>query len=189
MAGADPDRERPWKVLESKYAVADRWLRVRTDVVQSPTGRVLSPCHVLEHPDWVDVIALTGDLNIVLVEQYRHGVGQRRIELPAGTVEREEAPLEAIRRELLEETGYASDEWHLLGSAPVYPLVQSNRIYSFLALNTRKIAEQHLDEGEAIRSHELPMAEFIERVQSGDIELPALQLADLWLLQSRLALA
>jgi ADP-ribose pyrophosphatase len=186
MAEADPDRERPWKVLESTYAVADRWLRLRTDVVSSPTGRILPPCHILETADWVDVIALTGDLNIVLVEQYRHGVAQMRTEFPAGTVEVGEEPLAAIKRELLEETGYASNEWHLLGSAPVYPLVQTNRIHSFLALNACRIAEQDLDEGELIRTHELPMSEFIDRVQSGSIELPALQLADLWLLQSRL---
>jgi len=188
MAEADPDRERPWKVLESKHAVADRWLRLRTDVVSSPTGRILSPCPVVEAPDWVDVIALTGDRNIVLVEQYRHGVRQVRTEFPAGTVEAGEEPLAAIKRELLEETGYASDEWHLLGSAPVYPLLQTNRIHSFLALNARKIAGQDLDEGELIHTHELPLDEFIAGVESGAFELPALQLADLWLFQSRFRL-
>ena len=189
MTEADPDRERPWQVLESRYPVADRWLRLRTDVVSSPTGRTLPPCPILETPDWVDVIALTGELNVVLVEQYRHGLRQTRTEFPAGTVEVGEEPLAAIKRELLEETGYASDEWHLLGSAPVNPHVQTNRIHSFLALNARRIAEQDLDDGELIRTHELPMAEFIDRVQSGAIELPALQLADLWLLQSRFRFA
>jgi 8-oxo-dGTP pyrophosphatase MutT (NUDIX family) len=134
------------------------------------------------------VIALTGELHVVLVDQYRHGVRQTRTEFPAGTVEVGEEPLAAIKRELLEETGYASDEWHALGSVPVYPLLQTNRIHSFLALNARRIAEQDLDEGELIRTHELPMADFIDRVQSGAIELPALQLADLWLLQSRFKL-
>jgi len=186
MAEPDPDRERPWKVTVSKHAFADRWLRVRTDVVSSPNGRILSPCHVVETPDWVDVIALTGELNVVLVEQYRHGVRQTRTEFPAGTVEVGEEPLAAIRRELLEETGYASDDWHLLGSAPVNPLLQNNRIHCFLALNARLIARQTLDEGELIYTRELPMAEFIDRVESGAIELSALQLADLWLLQSRL---
>ena len=92
------------------------------------------------------MIALTADLNIVLVDQYRHSVGSVRTEFPAGTVDDGEEPLAAIQRELLEETGYASDEWHLLGTAPVYPPLQTNRIYSFLALNARRIGGQTLDE-------------------------------------------
>jgi 8-oxo-dGTP pyrophosphatase MutT (NUDIX family) len=91
-----------------------------------------------------------------------------------------------MKRELLEETGYVSDEWHLLGTASVYPVLQTNRIHSFLALNARKVAAQTLDEGELIETHELPFTEFIERVQSGSIELPALQLAGLWWLHTRL---
>ncbi|MPZ32981.1 MAG: NUDIX domain-containing protein [Rhodospirillales bacterium] len=180
---ADPDRKRPWKVLQSTYAVADQWLRLRSDVVLSPDGRTLPPCPVIEHPDWVDVIALTADLNIVLVDQYRHSVGSVRTEFPAGTVDDGEEPLAAIQRELLEETGYASDEWHLLGTAPVYPALQTNRISSFLALNARPIGGQALDEGEVIHAYELPFTQFIDQVESGAIELPALQLAGLWWLR------
>jgi ADP-ribose pyrophosphatase len=183
---ADPDRTRPWKVLRSTYAVADQWLRLRHDVVQAPDGQTLPPRPVIEHPDWVDVIALTADLNIVLVDQYRHSVGSVRTEFPAGTVDDGEEPLAAIQRELLEETGYASDEWHLLGTAPVYPPLQTNRIYSFVALNARRISGQTLDEGEVIHAYELPFTRFIGQVESGAIELPALQLAGLWWLQVQL---
>jgi ADP-ribose pyrophosphatase len=184
MAGSD--RKQPWNVLQSTYGVADRWLRLRSDVVQLPDGQTLPPYPVIEHPDWVDVIALTADLDIVLVDQYRHSVGSVRTEFPAGTVDNGEEPLAAIQRELLEETGYASDEWHLLGTAPVYPALQTNRIYSFLALNARRIGGQALDEGEVIHAYELPFTQFIDQVESGAIELPALQLAGLWWLQARL---
>jgi len=183
---ADSDRKRPRQVLRSTYAVADQWLRLRSDVLQASDGRTLPTCPVIEHPDWVDVIALTAELNIVLVDQFRHSVGSVRTEFPAGTVDDDEEPLAAIRRELLEETGYASDEWHLLGTAPVYPALQTNRIHSFLALNARRIGGQALDEGEVIHAYELPFAHFIDQVQSGAIELPALQLAGLWWLQARL---
>jgi 8-oxo-dGTP pyrophosphatase MutT (NUDIX family) len=165
---------------------ADRWLRLRKTVVPAAKERPPSPFHVLEYPDWVDVIALTADRSIVLVDQYRHAVGEPRTEFPAGTVEDAEEPLAAIKRELLEETGYVSHEWHLLGTAAVYPRLQTNRIHSFLALNARRVATQTLDEGELIQTHELPFTEFIKRVQSGSLELPALQLAGLWWLQARL---
>ena len=178
MAG--PERKRPWRVLRSSYAVDDRWLRVRNDVVSAPDGTTLAPHPVIEHPDWVDVVALTADLDIVLVEQYRHAVGKVRIEFPAGTLEAGEEPLAAIKRELLEETGHAGDDWHLLGSAPVYPATQTNRIHSFLALNVQRVADQKLDEGELIHCHEMPFVAFVEKVAAGAIELPALQLAGLW---------
>ncbi len=174
------------KVLESRYAFADRWLRLRSDSVLLPGGRLPAPCTVFEYPDWVDVIALTGDRNVVLVDQYRHAVGQIRTEFPAGMVDEAEEPIVAIKRELLEETGYISQEWHLLGSAAVNPAWQTNRIHCFLALDAQKVAEQDLDEGEAIRTHELPLPELVEQVEAGSLELPALQLASLYLLQSYL---
>lgn len=177
---ADSDRKRPWKVLRSTYAVADQWLRLRNDVVQSPDGRTLTPRPVIEHPDWVDVIALTANLDIVLVDQYRHSVGSVRAEFPACTVDPGEQPLTAIQRELQEETGYVSDEWHLLGAAPVYPAFQTNRIWSFAALNAHRVAQQKLDEGEVIRFYEMPLRAFIAQVEAGAIELPALQLSGLW---------
>jgi ADP-ribose pyrophosphatase len=171
------------KVLESRYVFADPWLRLRRDSVLLADGRRLSPCTIFEYPDWVDVIALTAERNVVLVDQYRHAVGQIRTEFPAGVVDPAETPLAAIKRELLEETGYASEQWHRLGSAPVNPALQTNRIHCFLALGAQKVAEQDLDEGEAIRAHELPLSELIERVEAGTLELPALQLASLYLLK------
>jgi len=187
MPAGSREPPRAWRILESRYAFSDPWVRLRSDTLLPPNGRLLSPCHVFEYPDWVDVIALTPDHNIVLVNQYRHAIGEIRTEFPAGGVDRPtEEPLAAIKRELLEETGYASEEWHMIGSAPVNPAWQTNRIHSFLALGARRIAEQNLDEGEVIRTCEMPLLEFVEQVEAGGIELPALQLGGLYLLQTYL---
>lgn len=154
----------------------ERWL--------GPDGESEHP--VLEFPDWVDVVALTSGGEIVLVEQYRHPVRQVRLEFPAGAIEPDEPPLAAARRELREETGFVSDRWQRLGSAWVHPDVQSNRIHSFLALDARRIADQALDQGEMIRCVRLPFAVFVERLERGEVELPALQLAGLYLMTARL---
>eukprot|EP01034_Spumella_vulgaris_P008642 gene8642-11000_t len=106
----------PWKVLDSKYSYRDRWLTLRSDTVELPNGRVLAPFHVIEQPDWSTAIALTHDGNVVLVEEYRHGAAQTVVELPSGIIEGPGTPIEHMKRELLEETGFASDEWHPLGS-------------------------------------------------------------------------
>ena len=74
---------KPWVVEDSRITYADRWLKVRTDRCVSPSGPVIDPFHVLEYPAWVNVVALTPDGEIVLVRQYRHGVQQILLELPA----------------------------------------------------------------------------------------------------------
>jgi 8-oxo-dGTP pyrophosphatase MutT (NUDIX family) len=106
----------PWQVIDSKYNYRDRWLALRSDTVRLPNGRVLAPYHVVEQPDWVTAVALTPDGKIVLVEEYRHGARQTVIELPSGIHDKPGEPLAAIKRELLEETGFSSDEWTSLGS-------------------------------------------------------------------------
>lgn len=183
---SSPDAVRSaWTVLESKYTFEDPWIRLRSDVVRLPNNKILSPYHTIEYPDWVNVIALTAEKNIILVEQYRHPVRQTFIEFPAGAVENgEELPLAAMKRELLEETGHVSEDWHPIGTTWANASRQTNRVHSFLALDARRVADQMLDEGEIIRVHELAFAEFLERAKSGAHPLPGLQLTCLFWLQT-----
>ena len=174
----------PWQVLESKYSYRDRWLAVKSDTVRVPNGTVLSPYHTIEFPEWVCVIALTAEREVVLIEEYRHGIERLSIELPCGTPDDEgEDVLDAMKRELLEETGYAAPEWHRLGSSTTNTARQNNRVHSFLALDARQVADPKTDPGEVIRTHLLPWAQFLADLTDGRLEIPGLHLAALWQLK------
>src|SRR5437899_1419916 len=96
----------PWQVLDSKYSYRDRWLSIRSDTVRVPNGTILSPYHTIEFPEWTCAIALTPEQEVLLVEEYRHGIGRVSLELPSGTYEDADGDmLIAMKRELLEETG------------------------------------------------------------------------------------
>jgi 8-oxo-dGTP pyrophosphatase MutT (NUDIX family) len=174
----------PWKVLESKYPYRDRWLALRSDTVELPNGRVLTPFHVIEQPDWVTCIALTHDGNIVLVEEYRHGGRRVVVELPSGIHDTQEEPIAAMKRELREETGFESGDWHPLGSFLANAPRLDNSVHCFLALDARKVAEPHLDDGEVIVTHEVPLARFLEEVRDGRRVMHGFQGGAMWLLHA-----
>src|SRR5262249_7684957 len=130
-------------------------------------------------------IALTPEQQIVLIEEYRHGIARNSFELPCGTPDEQgEDLLVATRRELLEETGYAADEWHALGSTSANTARQNNRVHAFLALDARKVSGQTLDAGEIIRTHLVPWPKFVDDLADRRLEIPGLHIAALWQLRT-----
>ena len=125
---------------------------------------------VLKAPDWINVMALTKDQQVILVEQYRYGLQAPTLELAGGVCDPGEHPLETSKRELLEETGFTSEEWISLGKVSSNPAMQDNYTHSFLALNCEKVAEQKLDGNERIQVHLIPIEQFLDFVQSGVID-------------------
>ncbi len=93
----------------------------------------------------MNVIALTDREDVVLIRQYRHGIGEVTLEIPGGLMDADE-PLAAAKRELLEETGYRAEEWIDLGYVHPNPAIQNNRCYTFLALGAKLAGAQSLDE-------------------------------------------
>ena len=112
-------KKEKWDIIESEYLIRRPWLTARRDKVRLPDGRINPEHYVLEYPDWVNVIAITEDGMFVMVEQYRHGLRDVYTELVAGVSEPGEDPLEAAKRELLEEAGYF-DLCDLVDSASDY---------------------------------------------------------------------
>lgn len=164
----------PWKILESK-----KLHRVfRMDKCELANGKMLD-AFVLEFQSWVNILALTKNDDAVLIKQYRHGVQESVWEFPGGIVEDGESPLEGAKRELLEETGYASPNLIQVGKFYPNPAIQNNTMYCFLALDAEKVNEQDLDDGEDIEVHLVAFDELMEMTKKGDF-LHALQVATLF---------
>lgn len=168
-----------WKTLSSEYLHRRPWLTVRKDVVQLPNGVIHDEYYVLEYPTWVNIIARTRDGKYVMVEQYRHGLQEIFTELVAGIAEPGEQPIEAARRELLEETGYGNGEWRLNMVICANPGSQNNLTYSFIADGVEKISEQHLDTTEDVEVKLLDESGVIDLISSDKMK-QALMAAPLW---------
>ena len=168
-----------WKVIKSTYPFESPWLRIRMDHIRMPSGLEIPDFYVEELPDWVNVIAITKDGKFLVEEQYRHGLGRVCFELCAGAVEQGESPLDAIKRELIEETGYISNEWSVFGEYAPNTSGCNNLCYTFIATNVEKISEPKLDKTEEIKLHLLNEDEIKEMMLDGRIT-EAVMLAPLW---------
>lgn len=155
-----------WKVLDTEYIIRRPWLTARRDRVMLPSGVVNPEYYVLEYPAWVNVVARTTDGRFVMVEQYRHGLGEVMTELCAGVVEAGEEPEAAARRELAEETGFGGGRWRLLTVTSANPGTLNNLSYSFVAEDVVPVSEQHLDATEDLRVKFLTLHEVAELLRS-----------------------
>jgi 8-oxo-dGTP pyrophosphatase MutT (NUDIX family) len=140
-----------WKILSSEYLFDDLWFKVRKDICEAPSGKIIDPYYVYEFPEWATAFALTEDNKVIIVKQYRHPIEEVIVELPGGCVDDNDKDFQtAIARELLEETGYIFTSYESLGKISANPSTNTNWMHMFLAKGGKKIAEQKLDHNEEI---------------------------------------
>lgn len=171
--------EGKWKTLQSEYLFKRPWLTVRRDQVQLPDGRINPEFYVLEYPDWINVIALTKEGKFVMERQFRYGLGKTCFELPAGVIEKGETPLEAARRELLEETGYGNGTWTEMLQLSGNPSTTNNLTHCFLAKDVEYLGEAHFDPTEDLKVYLLKEAQVWKLLTKGQFR-QALMVAPLW---------
>ena len=158
-----------WRVTASRHIHKDRWISLRADDCVTDEGAVVAPYYILEYPDWVEIVALDADNNVLLVRQYRHGLGDISTELPAGGMDPGETdPVAAAGRELLEETGCAGT-LSLVGESRPNAGTHTNRTHIVLARDVVRVAEPKDDPGERIETLWVSAAEAIRMALAGEL--------------------
>jgi 8-oxo-dGTP pyrophosphatase MutT (NUDIX family) len=161
---------RPWPVRSERETLATRIFRITSRDTVSPRTGEPHEFVVLEAPDWVNVIPLTAGGEVVLVQQYRHGRGETTLEIPGGMVDPgDPSPMEAARRELLEETGIHAGRIEAIGSISPNPAIQTNLCWSYLAQDLEDRGPPRLDGTEDIEVVRVPLREIPTLIREGRI--------------------
>lgn len=162
------DSPKPWPVesseLDREYAV----YTVHHDRVRSPRTGEVHEYDIVHAPEAVVVVALTAGGELVMVEQYRHGIRAVTLEFPGGILDDDE-PLDAARRELQEETGYQVDEVEYLGLLHQNPSWETTRVHMASGGKARETGEKDLDPGEDTRVRLVPRQSVRAMIASGEI--------------------
>jgi 8-oxo-dGTP pyrophosphatase MutT (NUDIX family) len=160
-----------WPVISRKQ-IGDFGLFALTQkTVRSPRTGEISAVQALQFPDWVLVLGLTPQEEVVMVRQFRHGTEQICLELPGGLVDPgDDSPELSAQRELLEETGYKADSVTLLGKCWPQPAILTNTCIFYLAKNLVRVQDQDLDAGEDIEILEVSLKEIPGKIRNGEID-------------------
>lgn len=159
-----------WKTLDSVTEVDNEYVTVKKNKVQLPNGEVIDDFYTVKIQDAALIVALTQDDNVLLKTEYRYACQENVIECPAGMIDNNELPEAAAKRELLEETGYISDDWTYLGATWESTSKLTNKMHLFLAKECIRIDSQHLDKSEHLEVLEIVFDEAIKLVMSGKIK-------------------
>lgn len=158
-----------WKRLSSKYLVREKWATLRVDTCDLLNGTIKDDYYVLEYPNWVNAVALTEENKVILVRQYRHAGDIISLEVPGGVIDGDESPESAIKRELLEETGYSFSDVELIATTYPNPATATNVTYTYLLKGGLKTHNQHLDEHEILNVEEYTVEEVKQLLKDNKI--------------------
>ena len=161
---------KPWPIIDSNKNFDAGLFSITTNRCRSPRTGLVHDFYVIDFPNWVQVIPLTPDDQIVMVRQFRHGCGKILFELPGGLIDKSDlSPDQTARRELLEETGYHAKDLLLLTRIYPQPAVLNNKGLTYLARGVKKVAEPTLDAAEDIEVCLVELQKIPHMIKNGEI--------------------
>lgn len=175
-----------WEEIRTEHIIQDQWIDFRKTAYRYPDGRVYEPFYSYSRRDYTVILASDEDGNYLCVRQFRQGIREVTTEFPAGGIERSdgkeyqtkgecdpaaaEKALDAAKRELLEETGYVSEDWKHLLTIPSNATISDNYAHIFRAKNCRRVSGQHLDETELLHIRKHTAEEIEELIRTGGFQ-------------------
>ena len=130
---------------------------------------VASDMDFIQHPGAAAMVPMLNHTDVILIKQYRHAIRKFIWEIPAGTLDPDESPINCAKRELIEEIGYSANNWHQLGTITPLPGCSDERIHIFLASELNP-AEQNLDADEMLNVHKMKLSKALQMIFSGEIQ-------------------
>ncbi|MDX2102214.1 MAG: NUDIX hydrolase [Alphaproteobacteria bacterium] len=165
LPGDDPQ---PWRVAHSRTVHQDQWIHLRADACDTAAGHRIEPFYVLDYADWVTIVALTPDDEVVLVREHRQGAGGVIWGLPGGVMDAgEQDGAATARRELEEETGYLCGPIQPLLTTWANPATHTNRVHAYLATGATLAGHRQLHPGEEVATVLWPLARVVAAVLAG----------------------
>lgn len=164
------DKSLEWQPIEVEHIIQDQWMDFRKVTYKFPDGNTFSPFYNFSRKDYVVIVATDQQGRYLCVRQYRHGLHEVTTEFPAGGIEKNEEVIESAKRELLEETGYISEEWEFLLKIPSYATLADNYAYIYRAKNCKKVDTQHLDNTEFLNIRVFSDEEIKDKVHQGKFQ-------------------
>ncbi len=165
-------KEKNWQLLKSEPAIDLNIVKIRHDYYKNPRNEKTVKVIVIEGHNAANVIAKTKEGKIIMVRQFRFGIGDYTLEIPGGMIDEGEDLLKAAQREVREETGYEGENWQYLGNVLANPVWMDTTIHHYFMDHAEVKYELALDEGEDIEIILLSPAEIYKKIDDGDIKHP-----------------
>ena len=159
-----------WEVQPGKVVLKTPVVTINAGPVRCKRSGREKEFYLFDFPDWVNIVAITSEQQIVLIRQFRYGTKKMEIEIPGGMVNPGENPLAAGCRELLEETGYAGNSARIIGKVCPNPAIQRNACYTVLVEDVKKVADPALDDMEDIECLLYSEADVRQLIKTGEID-------------------